>query len=146
MIPPKIADRILSSLIRSKIGVKSGIPGTQYQIQRFGSCPRKLYTVRPSWNAPAGRPCSMTKSEVTMMDPPAKSWQKIRVSRSLKRPGIRGKQDQRRSYLRRTSVEGKHEKTDFGVRYGRKCRLSPYESAIIGCYYPNYYHRAFLSC
>jgi hypothetical protein len=28
-IHPKIADRILSSLIRSKIGVKSGIPGTR---------------------------------------------------------------------------------------------------------------------
>ena len=26
---PKIADRILSSLIRSRIGVKSGIPGTR---------------------------------------------------------------------------------------------------------------------
>ena len=36
---PKIGDRILSSMIRSKIGVKSGIPGTRYQIQRFGSCP-----------------------------------------------------------------------------------------------------------
>jgi hypothetical protein len=36
---PKIADRILSSLIRLKIGVKFGIPGTRYQIQRFGSCP-----------------------------------------------------------------------------------------------------------
>ena len=36
---PKIADRILSSLSRLKIGVKSGIPRTRYQIQRFGSCP-----------------------------------------------------------------------------------------------------------
>ena len=38
-IGPKIADRILSSLIRSKIGVKSGIPGTQSLFERKGLCP-----------------------------------------------------------------------------------------------------------